>query len=168
FALTCLLEAVAIAAAFALGDRLATLATVFTPFNLLGFWAQVGGWTAVTAIVVLPAALVAGYQFPLLVALLGRGREGLGRQLGLTYATNTIGAIVGSLAGGFGLLPWLPAPGAWRFASACLVLLGVGAGVLDVVRGARRALVPAIALTAITIALLTAAGPTALWRHSGI
>jgi spermidine synthase len=114
FAFTCLLEAVAIAAAFALGDRLSTLAIVFTPFSRIGFWAQVSGWTAVTFAVVFPAALISGYQFPLLVALLGRGREGLGRQLGLAYATNTIGAIIGSLAGGFGLLPWLSAPGAWQ------------------------------------------------------
>jgi len=168
FALTCLLEAVAIASAFALGDRLANLATVFTPFNLLGFWAQVGGWTVVTAIVVLPAALVAGYQFPLLVALLGRGREGLGRQLGLTYATNTIGAIAGSLAGGFGLLPWLSAPGAWRLVSAMLLVLGAVATTIRRSNRDIRGVVPQLALIAITIFLLTATGPTAAWRHSPI
>jgi len=168
FALTCLLEAVAIAFAFALGDRLATLAMVFTPFNLIGFWAQVGGWTAVTAVVVLPAALVAGYQFPLLVALLGRGRDGLGRQLGLTYATNTIGAIAGSLAGGFGLLPWLTAPGAWRLVAAMLLALGVAATAVRAKGRGRRALIPQLALMAVTILLLTATGPTAAWRHSPI
>jgi predicted membrane-bound spermidine synthase len=67
---------------------------------------------AVTGIVVLPASVVAGYQFPLLIALFGRGRERLGHQIGVVYASNTIGAIVGSLAGGFGLLPALSAPGA--------------------------------------------------------
>jgi len=168
FALTCLLEAVTIAIAFALGDRLATLATVFTPFNRIGFWAQVGGWTAVTSIVVLPAALVAGYQFPLLVALLGRGREGLGRQLGLTYATNTIGAILGSLAGGFGLLPWLTAPGAWRLVAAMLLVLGIAATVIRAKGREIRALVPPLALMAVTVLLLTATGPTAAWRHSPI
>ena len=61
---------------------------------------------------VLPAAFVAGVQFPLLIALLGRGDQHVGRQVGLTYAWNTAGAIVGSLAGGFGLLPLLTAPGA--------------------------------------------------------
>lgn len=168
FAFTCLLEAVAIAFAFALGDRLATLAIVLTPFSLIGFWAQVGGWTVVTAIVVLPAALVAGYQFPLLVALLGRGRDGLGRQLGLTYATNTIGAIIGSLAGGFGLLPWLSAPGAWRLVAALLLVLGVAATLIRVNARALRTLVPQLALIAATVLLLTATGPTAAWRHSPI
>ena len=34
--------------------------------------------------------------------------------------------------------------------------------------GTRRALGPVVGLTALTVALLTAVGPTALWRHSGI
>jgi len=168
FALTCLLEATFIAIPFALGDRLAVLTLVLTAFNTIGFWAHVGGWSVVTTIIVLPAALVAGYQFPLLVALLGRGRQGLGRQLGLTYAVNTIGAIVGSLAGGFGLLPWLSAPGAWRLVSAALVVLGLAALGLRGQRQDRRALLPQLALVAITIALLTATGPTAAWRHNPI
>lgn len=168
FAFTCLLEAVAIAAAFALGDDLSTLAIVLTPFSRLGFLAQVSGWTAVTVIVVLPAALVAGYQFPMLVALLGRGREGLGRQLGLTYATNTIGAIVGSLAGGFGILPWLSAPGAWRLVAALLLVLGVAATVIRSKGRLTPALVPQTALVVIACALLTATGPTAAWRHAPI
>jgi predicted membrane-bound spermidine synthase len=168
FAFTCLLEAVAIAAAFALGDNLSTLAIVLTPFSRLGFLAQVSGWTAVTIIVVLPAALVAGYQFPMLVALLGRGREGLGRQLGLTYAANTIGAIIGSLAGGFGVLPWLSAPGAWRLVAAMLLVLGVAAIVIRSKDRVTAALVPQMALVVIAVALLTATGPTAAWRHAPI
>ena len=168
FALTCLLEAIAIAFAFALGNRLATLATVLSPFSRIGFWAQVTGWTAVTAIVVLPAALVSGYQFPLLVALLGRGREGLGRQLGLTYATNTIGAILGSLAGGFGLLPWLSAPGAWRLVAAMLLALGATATAMRARGRTVLMLLPQAALIIITVVLLSATGPTAAWRHTPI
>jgi spermidine synthase len=168
FAASCLLEAVAIAVAYALGDRLAVLALVLTPLGQAGFTAHVAGWTLIAAIVVLPPALVAGYQFPLLVALFGRGREHVGQQVGQIYATNTIGAIAGSLAGGFGLLPWLSAPGAWRLVVVTLIGLGVWAAALSVRRGARRDLVPQLALTAIALALLTATGPTAAWRHSGI
>ena len=62
------------------------------------------------AIVVLPVALVSGLQFPLLVALLGQGRAAVSRQLGMTYAWNTLGAIAGSLVGGFGAMPLLTAP----------------------------------------------------------
>jgi len=59
---------------------------------------------------VLPAAMVAGFQFPLLVALLGRGGDGVGRDTARAYALNTAGAIVGSLAGAFIML-WQPAAG---------------------------------------------------------
>ena len=168
FALTCLLEGAFIAVPFALGDRLAVLEIVLNAFNAIGFWARVGAWATVTAIVVVPAAVVAGYQFPLLVALLGRGRENLGRQLGLTYGVNTIGAIIGSLAGGFGLLPWLSAPGAWRLVSVSLVALGIAALVVRGKQHTARTLVPQLALVAVTIALLAATGPTAAWRHNPI
>ena len=79
----------------------------------------------------LPPAIVAGYQFPLLIALFGRGRERLGRDVGLAYAANTAGAIAGSLAGGFGVLPWLSAPGAWRLCAVLLLALGAAAVVLS-------------------------------------
>src|SRR4029077_15382906 len=168
FAWSCLLEATAIAAAYAFGDRLAVLSLVLQSLGRAGFSAHVAGWAVVTAIVVFPAATIAGYQFPLLIALLRRGRERLGRQIGLAYATNTLGAIVGSLAGGFGLLPWLSAPGAWRFATLSLVLLGAGVSALSARWRSRRPLVPQTALALATLVLLTATGPTAVWRHSGI
>ena len=168
FAYSCLLEAVAIAFAFALGDRLAVLALVLTPLSQESFAAHVSGWCLIAGIVVLLPALVAGYQFPLLVGLAGRGRDRVGRQIGQVYAANTIGAIAGSLAGGFGLLPWLSAPGAWRLVSIALVALGVCAAALAAIRGARRSLAPQIVLMAIALALLVATGPTAAWRHSGV
>jgi len=167
FAWSCLLEAAAMAGAYALGDRLAILALVLQPLGLASFTAHVAGWTAVTAIVVLPAAIVAGYQFPMLIALFGRGRERVGGQIGLAYAANTAGAIVGSLAGGFGLLPWLTAPGAWRFATLSLIVLGATASVLSVSRRPTRWIAQA-ALAATTLALLMTSGPTAAWRHTGI
>jgi len=105
FAASSLLEAAAVAATYAFGDRVATLALVLLPLQSAGFAAHVAGWTIVTMIVVLPPALVAGYQFPLLIALFGHGRERVGSHVGYAYAANTAGAIVGSLAGGFGLLP---------------------------------------------------------------
>ena len=111
FSATCLLEAAAVAAGFALGDRLALLAIVLRPLGNLAFAGHVLGWFAVAALVVVPPAFVAGAQFPLLVALLGRGREHVGRDVGWATACNTGGAVLGALAGGFGLLPLLTAPG---------------------------------------------------------
>ncbi|HZT76889.1 MAG TPA: fused MFS/spermidine synthase [Vicinamibacterales bacterium] len=168
FATSCLLEAVAVAFTYAMGDRLATLALVLVPLRAGGFAATIGGWTLVTAIVVLPPALVAGYQFPLLIALLGQGRDHVGNDVGLAYAANTTGAIVGSLAGGFGLLPWLTAPVAWKLVAAVLALLGLAALVQSLSRASRAASIGLSALAATTVVLLFAAGPTAFWRHSGI
>src|SRR5437667_2034755 len=94
-----------------------------------GFSGFVTSWTRLPLIVVFPAAFVAGVQVPLLISLLGRGSEEVGRDVGLAYAWNTAGAIAGSLAGGFGLLPLLSAPGAWRLVVCLLALLGTTAAV---------------------------------------
>jgi len=167
FALSCMAEAICLAAPFAMGDRIAALAVSLRPAAPQGLADYVTGWTAVVSIVVLPAAIVAGYQFPLLVALLGRGREGVGRHLGQAYAWNTVGAIAGALAGGFGLLPFLTAPGCWRAASLGLALTGLAASVAG--RAHRlTALACAVATGALAAVLFAVPGPTAAWRHSGI
>jgi spermidine synthase len=156
FALTCSLEAAAVAIPFALGDRIAILANLLRAVGAEGFGGSVFGWSLVTAIVVLPAAIIAGIQFPLLISLLGSGRDGVGSDVGLAYAWNTAGAIAGSLAGGFGILPLLTAPGTWRLV---VVLLAFTAIVFS-----RRSALIAAAAVALTFTL----GPTAVWRHSGI
>jgi FtsH-binding integral membrane protein len=102
FALTCAAEALFIALPYALGDRIAMTAMLLRPLGTLGFYGHVLAWTALCSIVVFPAALVSGLQFPLLIALLGQGRKRVGSQTGAAYAWNTIGALIGSLAGGFG------------------------------------------------------------------
>jgi len=178
FAVCCLAEAVAVAATFALGDRIALLAFALLPLGVTGFAAAIACWTLVTVLVVLAPAIIAGYQFPMLIALFGQGRERLGRDVGLAYAANTGGAIVGSLAGGFGVLPWLSAPGAWRLVAIVLGALGVAAAVLGLVRHRREAaltsvswsppVLSAAALAVVTGLLLTLPGPTAIWRHGGI
>lgn len=168
FAATCSLEAVALALPFALGDRIAVLAALLRPLGSAGFLPLIGAWTAITAIVVLPAALVAGYQFPLLIALLGAGRREVGREVGVTYAANTVGAIVGSIAGGFGLLPLLTAPGVWRLVTLLLLGLALAALLAGLRRETRRAaLLPAAAGLAALLFCL-APGPSAFWRHSPI
>jgi spermidine synthase len=168
-ALSCLLEAAFIALPYALGDRLALLALYLRPFGALGFGGFVAGWTLVTAIVVLPAAFVSGVQFPLLIGLLGRGRAGVGKQVGLAYAANTAGSIAGALAGGFGLIPLLSAPGCWRAVALLLALLGVVAAGVAARRGARLVTLAAPAALVVAIAaMLLATGPTAVWRHSPI
>jgi spermidine synthase len=168
FAATCLAEAACLAVPYAIGDRLALLALRLRPAAGVGLWGHVEGWAVVTSIVVLPAAVVAGVQFPLLIALLGQGRERVARHVGLAYFWNTVGGIAGALAGGFGLLPLLTAPGCWQAAALLLSALALAA-----LLAARERPLPAITLTlagaaAVAVALLALPGPTAAWRHSGV
>ncbi|HUP49942.1 MAG TPA: fused MFS/spermidine synthase, partial [Thermoanaerobaculia bacterium] len=168
FALTCAIEALAIIVPFALGDRLAVFTNLLRPLAMFGFAGDVIGWSIVTAVVVLPAAFISGVQFPILVALLGEGREDVGRHVGAAYAWNTAGAIAGALAGGFGLLPLLGAPGAWRLAAVVLVLLGIVAAAVAFRRRAWVSAGASLVIGLAAVACLTFTGPTAAWRHTGI
>lgn len=169
FASTCLLEALFLAIPYALGDRVAVLTLLLRPLGVFGFSGMLLGWTAVTVLVVLPAAIVAGVQFPLLIALLGGGREHVGRQIGLAYAVNTFGAIVGSLSGGFGLIPMLTAPGCWRAVVWILIGLGATAILLSLyTRERERRWLPLLAGGLGAVLMVRALGPTAVWRHSPI
>jgi spermidine synthase len=168
FALTCALEALAIIAPYAAGDRLAELANVLRALGRLGFAGDLAGWSAVIGIVVLPAAVIAGFQFPLLLSLLGSGDDAVGRHVGLAYAWNTAGAIAGALAGGFGLMPALTAPGCWRAAAALLALTALGGAGWAWRAGQGRWAVAAAAVAAAALVGTSATGPTAVWRHSGI
>ena len=169
FALTCAAEALFIAVPYALGDRIAMAAMLLRPLGTLGFCGHVMAWTALCSLVIFPAALVAGLQFPLLIALLGTGRKGVASQTGAAYAWNTIGALIGSLAGGFGFMPIFSAPGVWRIVVVILAALAIVAAFLPSPGRTRwtRALVP-LGTAALALTMLTAIGPTAFWRHSQI
>ncbi|MDF1660710.1 MAG: fused MFS/spermidine synthase [Planctomycetota bacterium] len=166
FAITCMLEALFLAIPFALGDIIPTLAMQSRAMSAFGFPGLVFTWIALTSIVVFPAACISGYQFPLLVALLGQGSKDVGQQVGKAYAWNTLGAILGSLAGGFGFLPILTAPGTWRLATASLIVFGLGAVMLSNLSLKKRLLPLAIGVLASFA--LTCDGPGSFWRHSPI
>jgi spermidine synthase len=171
FSLTCGLEAVLVLAPFALGDRLAVLTLTLRDLMVFGFEGLVAAWFVVALIVVFPAAVVAGFQFPLLVGILGAGQQGVGRQIGLAYAANTLGAILGSVAGGFFLLPYLGALNVWRGAALVLVLLGITAVFLAFrgePRPAFRAMILPTMLAVVSLVLAGSHGPGAFWRHEGI
>ncbi|MCM2256408.1 MAG: fused MFS/spermidine synthase, partial [Vicinamibacteria bacterium] len=166
FATSAAMEATGLAIAFALGDRIALWTLTTRGSTALGFEASLLQWGLVAGVVVLPAAIAAGWQFPLLVALLGRGRRALGQDVGHAYAWNTAGAVAGSLLGGFGLLPVLGAPGTWRLAALTLLALAAAAALLG--RGRGSSLRPAAAVGVVAVGLLAADGPGPGWRHSGV
>ena len=169
FAVTCGLEAAAIAVAFALGDELALQAGRWHQANTGGFLGEVFHWSLIAMIVVFPAALVSGLQFPLLIGLLGQGEKDLGKQVGTAFAWNTVGAILGSLAGGFGVLPLLTATGTWCAVVIVLAAVALLALLMAWLKdGKSFGLAAGVGAVAIALAMLNATGPTAVWRHSGI
>lgn len=174
-AVTCLLEALFTMVPYALGDRIAALTLQLRPLSAMGFWGLVSSWIVVVLIVVFPAALISGVQFPLLIALMGQGRKGIGKQTGFTYAFNTAGAIIGSLAGSFGLLPLLGATGAWLLSGALLTVLGIAIAFFawrGTPREPTRGLGTPALLSILGVVLIfwcfLSVGPTAAWRHSPI
>lgn len=170
FALTCAAEAFFIALPYALGDRIAITAMLLRPLGSLGFHGHIIAWSVLCFIVVFFAAFVSGLQFPLLIALLGKGRQGVGSQTGAAYGWNTIGALVGSLAGGFGLIPLLSAVGVWKLVIVLLALLAVVAVFLSRrdQAGWWRAILPLGTAALALIMLLAATGPSAFWRHGQV
>lgn len=162
-------QALFLALPWALGDRIAVFAIDVNQLRSLGLSGQITGWTLIASLLVLGPSILAGVQFPLLVGLLGSGSRNAGRHVGFAYAANTLGAITGSLAGGFILLPWLTALGAWRWVFGLTLLLSLGAAVLGV-RSISKWAWPV--LTALWLCagglMFVPTGPTAAWRHKPI
>jgi spermidine synthase len=169
FGLTCAMEAFFIALPYALGDRIAISAMLLRPLGTLGFSGHVAAWSMVCALVIFPAAFVAGLQFPVLIALLGEGRNSVGSQTGSAYAWNTVGALAGSLAGGFGFIPMFSAPGVWKIVIYMLGTLAVLTTALAGRRGQLRvSALFAFGIVVAAVMMTTTQGPTAFWRHSQI
>jgi predicted membrane-bound spermidine synthase len=165
-AITCGLEALLTIVPYMLGDRLA-LRAGWSAQTATSFSDLIVSWTYITSIVLLPVALVSWLQFPLLIALLGQGRPEISRQLGTTYAWNTLGAIAGSLVGGFGGLPLLTAPGMWLAIALLLAFLSIGI-LIAAPQISRHTVVCVASLAVLTVGSIFARGPSAAWRHSGI
>jgi spermidine synthase len=165
------LEGACVALPIAAGDRIAIFAAAMRAVSNLGFSALVVSWAMVAAFVILPAAFVSGYAFPLLFSLAGEGRTGVARDVGTIYAFNTAGSILGSLLGGFILIVELGAVGSYRLVAAMLVVSALSLALLAVARNGRESVIPAgvvIIVSAIAVLFATAEGPTAAWRFEPI
>lgn len=129
------------------------------PRLMLALYAQVdhqSGWftlgeALLCAAVMLPAAIALGIVFPVVVAAASARQEGA-RTVGLLYAGNTFGCIIGSLAGGLWLLPWLGIGGSYG-AGACLALAAAFVLLLRGNHGRKvvRPLVPALIIAGIAL-----------------
>jgi predicted membrane-bound spermidine synthase len=162
FGITLGVEAVLLLMPLAVGDELPFFAHALREWGRASFGLVVVGWCLLLTVVVLPAALVSGYQFPLLIALAGRGRDGVAVDAGGVYAANTVGSISGSLLTGFLILPHL---GAWRAAA-------LGAGVLALVSAfvlvRERRPITAVVVAVVVAVLASRDGPGPVWRGTSV
>ncbi|MBM3475622.1 MAG: hypothetical protein FJX75_20350 [Armatimonadetes bacterium] len=96
-------------------------------FKVIGprFWALELGALAVSFLVMLPAAALMGFAFPLVTRIATEQIGALGRRLSGVYAANTFGTVIGSFAAGFILIPLIGARWALAVGVGLNALVGV-------------------------------------------
>lgn len=169
-----------------IGTGIAALASlVFLGWSYQAGWRTSGNVQASVA-AILPAALLMGLSFPVALKL-GALREpaeladraAVGSGVGRLYALNVMGAILGSLAGGFLIVPMLGT----RVGLIALSALYAMSGLLLVAVHPRRVRLAPVALASVAIFTFTAsrtpdpfdaaferrhgADSRELWRHDG-
>src|SRR5574341_1142970 len=82
-----------------------------------GFGAVMAVQAGLAALVVALPAFLMGAMFPFLCSLALGSKDAVGAAVGRLYSWNTIGAILGALAGSFLLLPWRGIPGTLQVAA---------------------------------------------------
>jgi spermidine synthase len=102
-------------------------------------------------IAMLPATVLWGASFPLALAAAAHESDAADRVVGDTYAANTLGAIVGALAFGMVLLPWVGTQGSQQYLTllaglSAFLLFAMEAGTAAVRRGVAALLVLGFAL----------------------
>jgi spermidine synthase len=114
-----------------------------------GFFDQlVAQGALLTAALVVPTAACLGAAFPLALALATDPSRGAPARFSMVYAVNTVGAVSGSLAAGFWLIPSFGLQPTLWVASACLVIAALI--VVD-----RSAMPLALRLTGAAMAVIT-------------
>jgi spermidine synthase len=88
----------------------------------------------VASFVIIVPTLLLGALFPLVVRIISSGKltRAAGRTVGDAYAANTVGAIAGSFASGFILVPWLGLLGSMRL---CVALNFIVAAITFIAAG---------------------------------
>ncbi|HUN31195.1 MAG TPA: fused MFS/spermidine synthase [Trebonia sp.] len=104
-------------------------------------------WLPLAVGLILPVTTIFGYTFPLTVRLFAGRADEASRGVGLVYAANTAGCVVGTVLAGFVLIPTLGVSASITAVGLFLAVLG-GALAIGSTPG-RKPLRPAVSLTAI-------------------
>jgi spermidine synthase len=126
---------------------------------------------ALAVAAMLVPTLLIGAAFPCAVQIAVRGRDRVARDVGRLYAMNTLGAIVGTVMAGFGLIPALGAQGTAKIAILLNVVVGLVlvATAFRVLAGWQRVTAGALALAgALGLVLIPAWNATVMAAGAAI
>ena len=116
----------------------------------------------VTSLAILPATLLMGAAFPLVCRIYaGSGIDNLGSRIGMSYAINTIGAVIGAVAAGFILIPAIGAENSFQILAAMNMLIGF----IFLVHGAKANIWPWVAGGSSVVAGILIAVLSPAWNY---
>jgi len=118
--------ALALALPYIFGDEFARFCMVLqSGYIEYPFGSKLWIWFVIGGLLVFPTAFMAGVQFPLILSLIGKGNVAVGKQIGRVYGFNTAGAVIGSILGGFVLIPQLTISYSWMLLIAVALLMSL-------------------------------------------
>jgi len=127
-------------------------------YQSLNLWLGANTWNQVTMVKFLLCLVVLGLPtmamgaaFPTVNRLFIRRKNSLGRGVGMLYAANTAGTILGSLFAGFLLLPLAGITGSILIVAGVNAVLAVVSGYLEIEKSRLKRLVPAAGLILILV-----------------
>ena len=97
---------------------------VYLNWGLDFFSIQWSNFLIILSLILIPTFLM-GAQFPVVMRLVARSLKTLGHHVGTAYASNTLGTILGSLIGGFLLIPILGVQNTILWAIFVNIILGI-------------------------------------------
>lgn len=133
----------------------AQLAGTSEPFGQL----LLRGALLTTALVV-PVAALLGAAFPLALAMIDDPKRSAAEEFGAVYAINTVGSVIGALASGFVLIPWLGLETTLKAVTVCLLV--ASAIVLGWAAVTRSTRVISAAVGAVAVLVVAVSAP---WDH---
>ncbi len=126
-------------------------------------------WFFIAGFIALPASLMAGIQFPLILSLVGKGKNGVGQQTGRVYAFNTTGAVIGSILGGFVLIPQLSINHTWAFMVIATIAVTIALSIIAIWQRTKIGGITALATSGVTLLLVfQSSGLTPYWLQNPI
>ncbi len=104
-----------------------------------------------SALIIVPTALAMGAVMPVAIRAYVGGMDHVGRDVGKAYASNTLGAILGSILGGFVILPGAGLELGARLAAVLMLAMALWAWWLE----SRRRVVPILASLLLVAVILS-------------